>query len=74
MKIKIKTATHIGKVRDHNEDSHITLGGDRSPPSIDALLVVADGMGGHAAGEVASLMTGSWHLKGTNLESFFPLC
>ena len=57
MKIKIKTATHIGKVRDHNEDSHIALGGDQSPPSIDALLVVADGMGGHAAGEVASQMT-----------------
>ena len=57
MKIKIKSATHIGKVRDHNEDSHIALGGDQSPPSIDALLVVADGMGGHAAGEVASQMT-----------------
>ena len=57
MKIKIKSATHIGKVRDHNEDSHVVLGGDQSPPSIDALLVVADGMGGHAAGEVASQMT-----------------
>ena len=57
MKIKIKSATHIGKVRDHNEDSHIVLGGDQSPPSINSALVVADGMGGHAAGEVASKLT-----------------
>jgi serine/threonine protein phosphatase PrpC len=39
--------THVGRVREHNEDSHFCdneLG----------LYVVADGMGGHAAGEVAS--------------------
>jgi protein phosphatase len=57
MKVTIKAATDIGKVRDHNEDSFLTLGGKSSPPGFDALLVVADGMGGHAAGEVASQMT-----------------
>ena len=57
MKVTIKAATDIGKVRDHNEDSFLTLGGKSSPRGFDALLVVADGMGGHAAGEVASQMT-----------------
>ena len=57
MKIKVTANTDTGKVREHNEDSFLTLGGKSSPPGIDALLVVADGMGGHAAGEVASQMT-----------------
>src|SRR4051812_43210932 len=37
----------VGRVRDHNEDSYLC---DREM----GLYVVADGMGGHAAGEVAS--------------------
>jgi len=43
--------THIGRIRDTNEDS-ILLECERAP----YYLVVADGMGGHAAGEVASRM------------------
>lgn len=38
-------ATHLGTVRDNNEDSALTSG---------RVLALADGMGGHAAGEVAS--------------------
>ena len=52
----VNGATDIGRVRDHNEDSILALGAEQSPPGTDALLVVADGMGGHAAGEVASGM------------------
>lgn len=42
--------TDTGKIRDHNEDSVIILNNDHQ----EYLLAVADGMGGHKAGEVAS--------------------
>ena len=48
--------TDVGLVRQNNEDSFAALGGEQSPTGADVLLVVADGMGGHAAGEVASRM------------------
>jgi serine/threonine protein phosphatase PrpC len=43
-------ATDVGMVREHNEDSSL------SDPA-QGFFIVADGMGGHAAGEVASAMT-----------------
>ena len=42
--------TDTGKIRDHNEDNVIILKNDKN----EYLLAVADGMGGHKAGEVAS--------------------
>ena len=45
--IRFHAATDVGRVRDHNEDNFLV---DKKL----ALFIVADGMGGHAAGEVAS--------------------
>ena len=42
--------TDTGKIRDHNEDNVIILTNEKN----EYLLAVADGMGGHKAGEVAS--------------------
>ncbi len=42
--------TDAGKVRDHNEDSVIIVKNEND----EYLMAIADGMGGHSAGEVAS--------------------
>ena len=46
--------THVGMVREVNQDSFCALLAPNAPLGADALLAVADGMGGHAAGDVAS--------------------
>ena len=52
MKYQWATASHKGRVRTNNEDSVFPAS---SGSAVDgALLVLADGMGGHVAGEVAS--------------------
>jgi protein phosphatase len=47
MRIEISGQTHVGMKRNHNEDNLLLLPEER-------LLVVADGMGGHSSGEIAS--------------------
>ena len=51
--LSVAGQTDVGRIRAENEDSYRVLWGEKSPQGIEALLVVADGMEGHAAGEVA---------------------
>jgi protein phosphatase len=55
-RVRVGAATDVGRTRSHNEDSFgLRLPDDREVADRKGLLlVVCDGMGGHAAGEVAS--------------------
>lgn len=54
--MKIGAASHRGSVRPYNQDRFLALAPPEIRRGLDALLVVADGMGGAQAGEVASTM------------------
>jgi serine/threonine protein phosphatase PrpC len=59
-RLQVGWATDAGEVRRHNEDTVLVLttacDGDDALPAF-GLFVLADGMGGHQAGEVASSLT-----------------
>ncbi len=67
--LRVGRATHVGRVRGHNEDALFILTTDQlglmaSEESF-GLFILADGMGGHKAGEVASMLatrTAAHHL------------
>lgn len=52
MKYSWAVESHVGLVRKGNEDAHAPTSDDAGPGPI--VVAVADGMGGHVAGEVAS--------------------
>src|SRR5947199_3485408 len=68
IRVQVFARTDLGKTREHNEDCFLVADLTRGERSADrvprqhelgergALLVVADGMGGAAAGEIASVM------------------
>lgn len=53
--LDIGQATDVGRVREHNEDALLVVRADGLRTG-QALVAVADGMGGHKAGEVASAL------------------
>ena len=55
MKFDIGAVTNTGKTRNHNEDSCLYISGNRQGIGC-AMLMVADGMGGLANGQMASHM------------------
>ena len=54
--VTLGTRSDVGMKRSVNEDNFCALVGPNAPSGAEALLAVADGMGGHQAGEVASEM------------------
>lgn len=55
--LTLGSLTHVGMKRSNNQDAFCALAGSNAPAGTQALLAVADGMGGHKGGEVASNMT-----------------
>ncbi|MGD2142935.1 MAG: Stp1/IreP family PP2C-type Ser/Thr phosphatase [Anaerolineae bacterium] len=74
-RLEVGWITDAGRTRDHNEDSALVIAaahdGDDAPPSF-GLFVVADGMGGHRAGEVASSLAARVAAHHITRRSYLP--
>ena len=62
--------TDVGKVRDHNEDNVVIVKNKNN----ECLMAVADGMGGHSAGEIASSLAIDYLVNSfnDNFNKFYP--
>ena len=70
MRIEVAGQTHVGMKRNHNEDNFLVLPDER-------LFCVADGMGGHSSGEIASKIAVDeisefFKLTGQDVEATWP--
>ncbi len=54
--ITIGSLTDVGRARKSNQDAYCALLAPNAPLDADTLIAVADGMGGHKGGDVASTM------------------
>jgi serine/threonine protein phosphatase PrpC len=54
IRVDIATRTDSGPTREHNEDACYPPHGTVTQNGVDGLMIVCDGVGGHAGGEVAS--------------------
>ena len=54
--LSLGSLTNVGMTRSANQDAYCAVLAPNAPFGMNALLAVADGMGGHQAGEVASTM------------------
>jgi len=73
----LEMRSETGPVREKNEDSVGALGAPQTRPGVDAVYVVADGLGGHEMGEVASalaveLLLGAYKAQGTQQPLLAP--
>ncbi len=74
-KFDVGWVTDVGKMRDHNEDTALVItaahDGEEGPPSF-GLFILADGMGGHRAGEVASSLAARVAAQHITRQSYLP--
>lgn len=70
MKYVWGTGTHVGRVREGNEDSLFPVSSGTSDGPV--ILMVADGMGGAVAGEVASSIAVETASAGDSIEGMTP--
>lgn len=74
-RLDLATATDQGPTRNRNEDACYPADGTQATSTTNPWVIVCDGVGGHAGGDVASnlaIATCRQHLEGLPLESLTP--